>query len=74
MKWEVAALTVDGEPSTVRYGWTHSENSAAHIALATMHKMKQSMCVVEVSRKGERIVQRMTYFPPLVERTVDPRD
>lgn len=75
MKYEIAVLTADGAPSKVRYGWTQSENSAAHIALRTMHKFHQSMCVVEVSRSGERIVQRMTYFPPLIERIpLDARD
>lgn len=63
MKFEVAQLNDDDTPSKVRFGFTKSENSAAHVALATMRKFSASMCVVEVTPRGERIVQFIRYYP-----------
>lgn len=71
MRYDVALLHDNDTPSTIRYGFTASENSAAHIALAMSRESKVDMCVVEVSRNSERIVQRIRYFedgPPLERR------
>jgi hypothetical protein len=61
MPYEIAQLNDDDTPSAVRFGFTSSENSAAHIAIATANKRKIDTCVVHVWKDNERIVQRIRY-------------
>lgn len=75
MRYDVARLMENDAPSTIRFGSTRTENSAAYIALGVAQAKGIDVCVLEVSQKGERIVQRIRTPRPVNFRPMhfDPR-
>lgn len=62
MRFYVAMLLENDKVAQVIQRYCSTENRAARFALTASRDYKTDMCVVERTKKGEQVVQRIRYY------------